>query len=91
VKITFDPRKRERTLRDRAIDFCDAEIVFAGLTFTIEDQRFLYPERRFVTYGLLGNRLVVIVWTPITEDHRHVISMRKANAREQARYRDRLG
>ncbi len=90
MEITFDPAKREKTLHDRAIDFRDAEIVFAGLTYTVEDLRFLYPERRFVTYGLLGNRLVVIVWTPIDEEHRHVISMRKANAREQARYRDRL-
>jgi len=91
MRITFDPPKRERTLQQRTLDFLDAEIVFHGLTYTIEDLRFCYPERRFVTYGLLENRLVVIVWTSIDEDHRHVISMRKANAREQARYRDRLG
>jgi uncharacterized DUF497 family protein len=31
----------------------------------------------------------VIVWTP-RDDVRHIISMRKCNEREQARYRSRL-
>jgi ribosomal protein L34 len=35
-------------------------------------------------------RMVIVVWTP-TEDGRRIISMRKANDREQARYSHRLG
>jgi hypothetical protein len=42
-----------------------------------------------VTYGWLGDRLVAVVWTP-RDDIRHVISMRKANDREQRRYGPRL-
>jgi uncharacterized DUF497 family protein len=38
--------------------------VFAGPTFTFEDDRFDYPEFRFVTVGLLAGRMVVLVWTP---------------------------
>jgi uncharacterized DUF497 family protein len=34
--------------------------------------------------------MVIVVWTPRGEA-RHVMSMRKANEREKARYRDRLG
>ena len=90
MKVTFDPAKRAETLRRRRIDFLDAESVFAGLTYTILDQRFPYPEDRYVTVGLLSGRMVIVVWTP-TEDGRRIISMRKANDREQARYSHRLG
>ncbi len=90
MKISFDPAKRAETLRRRRIDFLDAESVFAGLTYTILDQRFPYSEDRYVTVGLLSGRMVIVVWTP-TEDGRRIISMRKANDREQARYSHRLG
>jgi uncharacterized DUF497 family protein len=90
MRISFDPTKRAETLRKRRIDFLDAKRVFAGLTYTIPDQRFPYPEERFITVGLLSGRMVIVVWTP-TDDGRRIISMRKANAREQTRYSHRLG
>jgi uncharacterized DUF497 family protein len=90
MKITFDPAKRAETLRRRQVDFADAEIVFEGPKFTFQDQRFAYPEPRYVTIGLLAGRMVVVVWTP-TGEGRRVISMRKANDREKARYTHRLG
>jgi uncharacterized DUF497 family protein len=86
VRITFDPAKRERTLEDRGLDFADAGLVFAGATFTFKDERADYGEDRFVTVGELSGRMVIVVWTP-TVDGRRIISMRKANEREQARYR----
>ena len=58
-------------------------------TLTLEDDRLDYGEARFQTYGLLGRRLVMVVWTPRGAD-RHVISMRKCNAREKARFEARL-
>ena len=89
MRITFDPAKRERTLADRGIDFADAASVFAGPTLTLLDDRFDYGEPRFQTYGLLEERLVIVVWTPRGAD-RHVVSMRKCNDREKARYQKRL-
>jgi hypothetical protein len=90
VGITYDPKKRQRTLAERGLDFRDAEMVFSGITLTLPDDRQDYGEPRFQTYGLLGRRLVMVVWTPRGAD-RHVISMRKCNAREKARYAARLG
>lgn len=87
--ITFDPAKRDRALAERGLDFADAGRVFAGTTFTLEDDRLPYPEPRFISFGLLAGRMVVIVWTPIG-DGRRIISMRKANEREQQRYQDAL-
>lgn len=90
MEISFDPEKRARTLHERGLDFAQAEQVFAGPAFTQADERFDYPEPRFVTFGLLDGRMIVIVWTA-TSGGRRIISMRKANEREQARYRQRLG
>jgi uncharacterized protein len=95
MRITFDPAKWGPSWRERNLDFRDAPKIFAGPSFTFEDTRFAYPERRYVTVGLLDSRMMVLVWTPGAqiegEECRHVISMRKANGREQARYLQRLG
>jgi uncharacterized DUF497 family protein len=63
--------------------------VFAGNTITVEGDRMEYGEKRFITVGLLEERMMVLVWTPRGEARR-IISMRKANAREQKIYQGRL-
>lgn len=90
MKITCDPDKRLRTWQERSLDFLQAGEIFAGVHFTHEDQRRAYPEVRFITVGCLAGRLVVLVWTPDGEAVR-IISMRKANEREQKAFRDQLG
>jgi uncharacterized DUF497 family protein len=90
VKLEYDEAKRTETLLHREVDFARASDVFAGVTFTREDERADYGEVRMVTVGLLDERMVVIVWTQRGEARR-IISMRKANDREQARYHSRLG
>lgn len=90
MAITFDPAKRAVTLAERGLDFADAEAVFAGLTFTLPDERRDYGEARWQTYGLLDGRLVMVVWTERGAD-RHVFSMRKCNAKERAKFEKRLG
>ncbi len=84
MRVTYDPEKRERTLRERGLDFEDAQVVFDGVTLEVEDTRKDYREVRIICFGLLGGRVVVVGYTPRGAD-RHVFSMRKANAREQAR------
>lgn len=83
--ITFDPAKRERTLAERGLDFGDAAHILAGPRIEFEDLRRDYGEQRFVTVGFLADRMIIVIWTRRGQDH-HVISMRKANDREQRRY-----
>jgi uncharacterized protein len=83
MRVTYDPEKRERTLKERGLDFEDAKFVFAGVTLELEDTREDYGEPRIICYGYLAGRLVVVGYTP-RGAARHVFSMRKANAREQA-------
>jgi len=64
--------------------------VFEGPTLTVEDDRRDYGEERYITIGFLDQRMVVVVWTARNATRR-IISMRKANEREQAHYGVRLG
>lgn len=88
--ITFDPAKRDKTLEERGLDFADAQAVFDSLLIENPDERFDYGEERRITVGLIRDRMVVVVWTQRGED-RHIISMRKANDREQRRYGKQMG
>ena len=89
MDISFDPAKRARTLAERGLDFADAGRVFAGLTMTRPDDRFDYPEPRFQTFGLLDDRLVMVVWADV-EGRRRIVSMRKCNDEERERYHTEL-
>jgi len=88
MEITFDPVKRDATLKGRQLDFNDAPNVFAGRNITVPDDRIDYGEIRFQTVGYLDGRMVMVVWTPRGEK-RHIISMRKCNEREQQANQDR--
>lgn len=90
MRIEFDPDKRNKAISERGLDFARAEEVFAGANVTAEDARFDYGEPRFTTVGALDGRMVVLVWTPRGEARR-IISMRKANEREIAKFASVLG
>ncbi|MHB0991791.1 MAG: BrnT family toxin [Burkholderiales bacterium] len=89
MQIEFDPDKRDKTIADRGLDFARADEAFAGQHFTAGDLRDDYSELRFITVGKLDGRMIVMVWTPRGEARR-IISMRKANEREKARYTHRF-
>ena len=84
MRVSYDPAKRQKTLDERGLDFEDAPLFFAGLTFEVEDSRQDYGETRMICFGFLAGRLVVVGYTP-RGAVRHIFSMRKANEREQAR------
>ena len=89
MKITFDPAKRDLTLKHRGLDFVRAADVFSGYTITVPDDWFDYGESRFITAGYLGGRMVVIVWTA-RGHNRHIISMRHCHAKEEKIWRRRM-
>ncbi len=85
----WDEEKKQTNFSDHGLSFEDAETVFSGECVTFEDTRYDYGEPRFVTLGRLEGRTVVIAHTPRGENTR-IISMRKANSREQKTYKERL-
>jgi uncharacterized DUF497 family protein len=82
MRFIWHEPKRQANLKKHGMDFADAERVFAGPTFTFEDDREDYGEQRWVTLGLLREKVVVIVHTETAEEIR-VISMREADKDEQ--------
>lgn len=90
MAITYDPAKREITLRRRGLDFADAATVFAGRHATMADERKDYGELRYISASFLAGRMVVLVWTP-RGNARRIISMRFAHGKEENRWRNVLG
>ncbi len=85
VEITFDPEKNERNLRERGLSFeLAAEFDFEAAV-TTEDTRCDYGERRFRSFSFIGTELHALVFT-VRGDAMRIISLRKANRRERARY-----
>lgn len=85
MRVDFDPAKSERNQRERGLPFEQAaEFDFSSALITVDD-RHEYGELRYVALGMLGGRLHVLCFTEITYGIR-VISFRKANSREVARY-----
>ncbi len=90
MDIEYDDAKRELTLAKRGLDFAASGEVFAGRHVSHVDDRFDYGERRVITVGFLNGRMVVLVWTDRGGRCR-IISLRKANADEQAAFGPLLG
>jgi len=87
---TWDEAKRQATLRERGLDFADAERVFEGRRFyTRRDNRRDYGEVRKITVGYLSGRFVVIVWAG-RDGERRIISMRHGHEREERGFRKHL-
>jgi uncharacterized DUF497 family protein len=81
--IEYDARKRQATLDERGLDFEDFPVVLnSPCRITWTDDRINYGEVREITMGELAGRLVIIVHTKRGNATR-IISMRKANEREQ--------
>jgi len=90
MQIDFDPAKRNWTLQARGLDMGRAEEIFADTSYTTQDDRQDYGEPRWITIGFLDRRMVVMVWTQQGQKRR-IISLRKANDREQTFHGPRLG
>ena len=54
MEIEFDFDKRDKTLKERGLDFSRAVEVFAGVHFTGQDTRSEYAEDRFITVGTMN-------------------------------------
>ena len=86
----WDDAKNRSNFVKHGLDFVDAEQVLTGPCVTFVDSRFDYGEKRLITLGLLAGRVVIVAHAP-RGDTTRIISMRKANRREQTIYQKRLG
>ena len=90
MTLSWDENKRSDTLANRQLDFADVDKIFSGFHVDQVDDRKDYGEVRYIVVGMIDEKFFVAVWTP-RPDSKRIISMRKANAMEEARYRAALG
>lgn len=83
--ISFDAAKSLRNEIERGLPFSLVQQLEWDTALMKEDVRKDYGERRFQALGFIGDRLHAVVFTP-RGDKLHVISLRKANAREVNHY-----
>ena len=84
--LTWDEAKRKLNIKKHRLDFAGCDIIWDHFTVTREDIRQNYGEARLVCFGLLNNKVVVMVYTDRPKGP-HVISLRKAEKYEARYYR----
>jgi len=90
MRYEWDESKNRANLVKHGLSFEEARLVLDGPCVTFVDDRFDYGEKRLITLGLLAGRAVVIAHAPRGGAATRIISMRKANRREQKIYQERL-
>ncbi len=85
MEIEWDNAKRQQTLKERGLDFADVALIDWETALIFDDERQDYGEKRQTAMGYLNGRLVIVAFTVRGETLR-VISLRKANRREQRVY-----
>ncbi len=83
--IEFDPEKSTRNLRERGVGFDRFADLDFGTAIGLDDTRKDYGERRIRVLGLIEGDLHAAVITP-RGDRIRVISLRRANRREERAY-----
>ena len=85
MTFDWDEKKRKANLQRHGLDFRDAETIFENETLLLIDDRFDYGEIRYVTFGMLWNIVVALVYTEADETIR-IISLRRATPNEEKEY-----
>lgn len=85
MRFEWDAVKNDTNIRKHGIDFNDAKDIFHGFALTVKDDRYDYPERRFITLGLMFEHVIAVVHTE-TADKIRIISARKATKYERHEY-----
>lgn len=83
--FTWDEGKRAANLAKHGVDFIAAENFDFGSALVVVDRREDYRELREIALGFIGMRLHVMVFTR-RGDGLRIISLRKANKREERYY-----
>ncbi|MEV4781216.1 BrnT family toxin [Burkholderia sp. LMU1-1-1.1] len=86
---TWDEAKRKSNLRKHGLDFADAPAVLENDSYSTEDTRFSYGERRYNALGYFQGNVVSITYTEQNDEIR-IISFRWATRRERRDFTRRV-
>jgi len=88
MQIDYDLAKRQINIQKHGVDFLEVGAVLSDPDrLDAPDLRRSQGEERRICLGQIGSRVFVVVYT-IRLGRKRIISARKANDREQQKYRD---
>ncbi len=85
MDITFDPTKNDANIAKHGVSLADSDGFEWGAAVVRIDTRHTYGENRMTAIGYIGDRLHVAVFVD-RGNVRRIISLRKANKREECFY-----
>jgi uncharacterized protein len=85
MEFEWDEQKNNINIEKHSIDFNFAKEIFSGVWISKPDNRRDYGEERLIALGLLGEFVLVAVYTRRGQKIR-LISTRRANAEERRIY-----
>ncbi len=88
MRFEWDEAKRTANLAKHSIDFEDVPQMFAGPMLVGPDTRKDYSEARHIGFGFIRGRLMAVVFTERDPETIRIISIRKANYREKANFKE---
>ncbi len=87
TNFEWDENKYNQTLEKHKISFIDAAQLFEEyIRFTYISQNTESTEKRYITVGLLKNKLLAVIYTERQENIR-IITARRAHVREERIYK----
>ena len=86
MNFEWNESKRKANLKKHGVDFVAACQLWGAPMLIKEDTRQDYRESRLLGMGLLGKRVMLVVFTERKPDTIRIISFRKANQREVKYY-----
>lgn len=82
MHFDWDDNKNELNIKQHALDFEHAKELFNNDLLVVPDLRFQYKELRYIGYGIIEKKLMVVVYTERLPNIIRIISFRKGNNRE---------
>jgi len=87
LNFEWDEHKYNKTLEKHKISFIDATQLFEEyIRFTYISQNIEGTEKRYVTVGLLKNKLFAVIYT-LRQENIRIITARRAHVREERIYK----
>lgn len=86
MNFEWDERKNKENVRKHGLDFAEAWEIFEAPLLVELDARAYHGQERWTGVGLLGNRLVVVIFTHVDQDTIRIISLRKTSKHERKKF-----
>jgi uncharacterized protein len=90
MEFEWDEAKRRVNIAKHGIDFVRAKEIWLGEVLEIRSSQDHHSEPRHLAYGLIGERVITVVFTRRGDDVR-LISARRARQHERQAYQDAFG